>query len=465
MNVAADGGEFNGRRSRRGRHVARVAMLVAWSAVVASVAMATPAPATAAATTPMSGVIRDESTGLPLAGVEVDIFDTDSARIDPPTSSTVTDPSGGYLLLVDSGCYRVEFTDPTGAYAQDTDERCVQGGYEDLLDVGLVPGGTASGRVTDSSSGSPLSGMCTWLTSTEGSYQTVSCTDGSGAYRSPGVPPGDYRVYVSDRSGRYLPRYYGDTELAGSASVVTIEAGTDRSSLDVGLPLVPPGARRVFGTVTSSDDGLPIPACVSLTNSFNQSWTGCTDTGEYYSPVLLTSAYLVSVSTPSATHFPKTHNAGKPFQVGLGVTDLDMELDRAGGIAGRLSASGGVPARDVRVEVCAAEDARECRFGVTDSTGGYFVGGLTTGGWTVAFGGDAVWPREFWHGRQDPETADLVAVTVGQTSAGIDGELDPIAGRLAGGVTANSTAQTDPRSGREGVSSRTSARIGNCDGR
>jgi hypothetical protein len=114
----------------------------------------------AAVSRPIRGVVRDQDTGRPLAGVVVGP-PTDE-RFTNPLCKAVTDQKGRYELLgvPKSPTYRLRLKPPDGLYLQRSTQLKDPGGLDALVgSFELVQGGvTVRGKVTDKATGKPIAG-------------------------------------------------------------------------------------------------------------------------------------------------------------------------------------------------------------------------------------------------------------------------------------------------------------------
>lgn len=119
---------------------------------------------------PLSGVIRDDTTGEPVEGAEVVTL--------AEGSSTTSGPTGSYGLLVDAGDVQIRVT-RWGYFTQIVDGGQMTPGERVDLDVDLVsrPRTTLSGTVVDSSTLVGIAGAVVRVP--EGGLETTTAADGS----------------------------------------------------------------------------------------------------------------------------------------------------------------------------------------------------------------------------------------------------------------------------------------------
>ena len=127
----------------------------------------------------IEGTVTDSSTGDPIEG----------ATVTANGYSNITDAEGRYSIEVPPGTYNV--TASATKYVSQSKTATVTSNTNPTLDFALTPlNGTISGRVTDSSTGDPISGATVTING-------ISVSTGTDGTYSIELPPGTYTVTVS----------------------------------------------------------------------------------------------------------------------------------------------------------------------------------------------------------------------------------------------------------------------------
>ncbi|HYK26821.1 MAG TPA: carboxypeptidase-like regulatory domain-containing protein, partial [Streptosporangiaceae bacterium] len=144
---------------------------------------------------------------------------------------------------------------------------------------------------------------------------------------------------------------------------------------------------------------------------------------------------LVSVFTTATVRAPRS------------TTGINGTLVPGGSIAGTVTTAGqsSVPVSFMCVDVLSSDPANPGGFAGTNTDGTYLATGLAAGSYTVLFDptcGAVPVASQWYNNKSSQATADSVAVTVGQTAAGIDAALQSdgeITGTVQGPSATNVT--------------------------
>ncbi len=193
-------------------------------------------------------VVRD---GAPVAGVTVAFQRTDAAGADLPAAARTANGGRYETALPEPGRYRISVSGESTEYTTEAD---VSASMQIDLDV---TGASLSGRVTDATSGAPLTGaeITLWLAGAESAPASTLTTNARGEYAGASLHEGRYRIVTSlagygqqtrdvdlgrgDRAG-------ADFELTPAAGVgVKIVDARDGRTLDATVVVRDPATRRI----------------------------------------------------------------------------------------------------------------------------------------------------------------------------------------------------------------------------
>ena len=410
----------------------------------------------------ITGTIRRSATSAPVAGACPTAFlDEQTYGIGQARCSAA---DGTYTIWgLPVGTYRVNFVPPPAANllgewynnraTRDDSDGVTVGSADSVVsgvDASLEDGGIISGRVTATTGGAPLAGICVFATrdgaaalsfagSEAGSFAT--CTDSAGNYEIRGAPTGTYRVRFSPPFGSpYLGEWYDDQTASGSATGVKVVAGT--ATADVNASLTTGGT--ISGRITAANGGAPIRgACVDVSSngglSFASSTTtyygkACSDsTGNYTLRGVPTGSYLVGFRSSVGNFLPQWFNgksgsgAADMVQVTNGATtgSIDAALLTGGIVSGTVTAD---DSDEPLTGACVAVSSSNPYFygsACTGTDGRYSIDRIPAGSYQVRFSppnGTAYLPQ--WHANKtSAATANLVAVSPGSTAGSIDAAL------------------------------------------
>ena len=254
---------------------AYVAGAVSVFALLLSVLAAVPAQANE--TGSISGTVTD-STGSPLAGIRVIAAMPwnrypDNGESHIAMEETTTDANGEYTIdgLSDGVSYRITFVSMDGQFASELWDtahdryaakhvKVVAGKSIGGIDAAMSDGNSVSGTIS-TSDGDEIGGQTIdlWVyryseerqrfdSSTHLALRTSVNPDGS--FEIARLPEGRYKVGFNT-TGKYLSRYFGDTDDAESAKEILVREGQPLTGIDVKLLK----SATVSGTVSTPVDG------------------------------------------------------------------------------------------------------------------------------------------------------------------------------------------------------------------
>ncbi len=402
----------------------------------------------------ITGVVRDASTGQPITtqgvlGLMVFALGQGSGG---EIHSAWVGENGSYTITgLPTADYKVEFWDRglnkyVGEWYDDKPDEAsadlvhVSVGHTTSgIDAALSVGGSVSGTVTDEATGLPLEGACV---SVDGGERFVN-TAADGTYRYGGLATGDHTVKFSDcHNDVYAAEWYDNQPSSALATPVGVTLGSERTGIDAALEV---GA-VVTGRVTDEVTGAPLESiCATLSGqpgySFSQLVTDA-DGSFSFTGVGTGSYTLVFQDCAGTGYAPEFYDDQYDYTkattisvvAGATVANLDAGLAAGGSVIGTVTdEASGLPIEGECVSAVSEfwnGIPELVGFAETGLDGTYRIEGLPTGNVKLVFY-DCDWAparyvAEFYDGKPDYDTADPVAVTVAQSTAGIDAALTPL---------------------------------------
>lgn len=415
----------------------------------------------------ISGTVTEgaDGSGTPSDGVDVTAYRYNAAGDywDWQASGTTAEDGTYFLGGLPAGEYKLQFTPAwwdSGLMPEWWDNAADQWSATPLTLVdgealtGISPtlsaGGSVSGVVTDDN-GTGLENVTVVAYGSE-PWDTVgsAITDAAGAYAITGLPAGEYRIefQTSATTQSVLAEWWDDAADFETATPVAVAAGADATDISPQLAQ----ANSVSGTVTDST-GAPIAGVIAELVSLEgvvpagAAWTD--DTGSYTVRGVPDGDYRVRFSTEHAS----VDVAGEWWEdaareedavvlslsEGTHVADISPVLSAGGSIAGTVADESGVPVTDAAVSVYGYDEVAGGFQWLTstwvDGDGLFTVSGLVPGAYKISVTtGSSELLGEWWRDAPDEESAEVVTVAAGETTAGIDVRLDA-SGVISGTVT------------------------------
>lgn len=363
--------------------------------------------------------------------------------------------TGTYAVDYFSGCankgsYVTEWYKGKIGLSSASKVRVTDGRTTSGIGVRMYVAGSISGRVTDTAM-TALAGICVTVVYRNGDTSGgSSSTVGDGTYSVAGLATGTYLVdFTPDcgATGNYSAQWYKDKSSLTTATTVKVRAGRTASGIDARLP---PGG-TIAGKVTDVRGRALAGICISVNgaNAFGVATT--TVSGTYAVDDLGTGRYTVSFSTgcgnssnllaqwykdkPSSATADSVH-----VTAGRTTSGVDAEMASGGTISGTVTGAAG-PMLGVCVSVVGALDSGSA---ATSVTGGYTVGGLGSGKYTVSVSTNDCsdvnlgnYLTEWYRSKSSVEAATRVTVTAGKTRSGVNIEMARD-GTVSGVVSAGS---------------------------
>ncbi|MGG4455611.1 carboxypeptidase regulatory-like domain-containing protein [Brevibacillus porteri] len=277
----------------------------------------------------VAGVVLDQSTNLPVAGANVELYDSIPVLI----GTTTTDTDGAYSFTgLAPGLYSVSVTAPT--YDPKIQFVSVLAGQTTRSDILLPPSpGQVNGTITDTGL-APILGAVVKLINTTGVTVNQTVTGVGGTYPFTNVVPGAYTLAVS-----------ADTFQPATVAINVIRAQTTTQNV-----VLQTSVAQLSGLVTGPG-GIPIAG--ALVEVLNQTGITLTETttngaGTYLLTKLAEGVYQIRVSAAGFS----TQLAGISLQAGDAKV-LDFSLTTAfGTVSGTISdaqTGEGIPNASIKV--------------------------------------------------------------------------------------------------------------------
>ncbi len=228
--------------------------------------------ASLAAPSRVQGTVSDSLSGDPLGNVSVSLVTrSDAGWVSQAQATTLAD--GSFSIDYHTGTYALWFCAQDGAYCPAYHDGCTCGEHVTeldvraeglVVDVGLEPAATISGRITDPGSGDTVDAARIQALRYDGEAGTWSAvaetrSDTAGTYELKSLRAGTYRVTAALKDSPQTARFFGGQTLE-SATDVVIASGQIFGSVDIAI------SSDTQPPVTSADTNrlLLAPATVQL---------------------------------------------------------------------------------------------------------------------------------------------------------------------------------------------------------
>jgi len=395
----------------------------------------------------ISGTVTNGTTGI--ADVNVSVQDSSISYY----QTFKTDASGNYAAnRLPTGNFKIWFdTSLTGYYVDEwynnktssnADVIAVTAGntYAGYNAV-LAPAGKITGLVTNSSNGG-IYNVSVRIYNLINTQVKSAYTNSSGIYTVTGLPPGEYKLYFDPYSaGNYLTEWYDDKASFTTADQVSVAADLTTS---VNAQLASGGI--ISGLVTNASQGI-YNVQVGIYD-LNNVWIRSASTntsGSYSIPGLAPANYKVFFDTRNDGNYisewyddKTSFTMADQVSVAIGLTTTaNAELAGGGIISGQVTNVSNPPQGIANVSVSIYDlNNIWIRSASTNTSGNYSIQGLATGSYKVNFDtySAGYYVGEWYNDKTSSSAADLISVTAGETTSGIDAILT-LGGAISGLVT------------------------------
>ena len=429
----------------------------------------------------VTGTVTDSTTGAPIAGACVSVWDPTVGNYAGGYDaggyvgySTCTDAAGVYRSAgLSTGSYQVVFDQwGSGSYLEQwydgqpsadtaTSVQVTLGSGTSNIDAALRVGGSIAGTVSDAN-GPVADASVQVYAATTGAFISGGWanTDSSGAYETQGLADGTYKVEFTAPSGSSdQGQWYRGMPDMVSADTVTIANGQSVTGVDATLT----SGGSITGTVTDSGTSQPLEGiCVQAISTSGQFYPPfpddvCSDSvGAYTIDGLPDGDYQVEFHGTATGMGPDTseyvsqtypnligQSDAQPTFVhvtgGATVSGIDDAAVRGATFSGTVTDSvTGTPVSNVCV---APNDTTYSYYGFgalscSDSSGHYTTPGVPTGSYLLQFTNPQGRYIEQWFDNQpDQSTAQPLSVVQGSDYPSNDAKMQ-LGGNVGGTVTA-----------------------------
>jgi 5-hydroxyisourate hydrolase-like protein (transthyretin family) len=412
----------------------------------------------------IAGTVTSAVGGAPLEGIGVC-----ASAVEPIGGSTrcaQTDAAGKYTItgLGDGAHYSVHFYGGLDYRSQYYDGKA---GFQESesvttedtvvtagIDAELQPAGRIEGQVTAADSGEPFDqGQVCVVKTNARSFspfeQICATVDSAGNYVIGALESGSYDVrfsapyadFIPDEQN-YLTQYFDGARGRSNATPVQVTAGSAAAGIDAAMQ---PGG-KITGTVTDAETALPLHAYVcalpTVHRGGDEPCAYSNGSGDYSLRGLHDGSYKVRffAVAPDEDHVSEyfddkpSKREADPVSVAEGeiTGGIDAALSPGGKISGTVT-DGQTHEPIGGVEVCTV---RTFHCDGTDDEGEYSIRVIPSGSYKVVFrewGNPNRHVTVYYHDKPGTAEAQPVAVSAGQTTDGIDQEMQP-GGRISGTV-------------------------------
>ncbi|WP_169907692.1 carboxypeptidase regulatory-like domain-containing protein [Priestia abyssalis] len=309
----------------------------------------------------ITGMVTNDVTSAPIPGATVELLTNQGIFLD----STVTNGSGTYMFSgLAPGQYQVRASAVN--FGTNTVGATVISNATTITNIPLQPNpGRITGTLTDSLTGTGISGATVQLINSSGTVVNTTITNGNGTYLFESVVPGSYSVvftangYSSSTVGAIVNSNQTTVINAALSRMAGALSGTVVNNSNVGIE----GAQ-----VTVFQNNIPVATAVTDSN------------GDYLIPNLASGDYVV---VASAENFAAQTLAAMIIDGQITLLNFTLQPN-PGTLTGQVTDSNGTPIIGATVSVqLSTGTGIIIASAVTDSNGIYTIPGLSSGTYTV----------------------------------------------------------------------------------
>jgi hypothetical protein len=265
---------------------------------------------------------------------------------------------GGGYVTGRSAAYLAEYSNDV----RDVDDAApviVTSGATTTANAALARGGSISGRVS-TTAGAPAANAIVDVYDEAGELMAVGYSDSTGAYGTPALPAGAYRLHYRPNVGMGI--YSGDVTTLAAAQPITVRSGADTSGVNATLPV---GSGSISGRVYAAESGMWLRFATVRALDVSGLQTAQASVGEngtFQITGLPSGSYRLRVETAQTptpvSSFIGTYYGGATLETAKPVnvqspgetSGIEFALGRAGVLSGQLRGDGRM-LNDVSVRV------------------------------------------------------------------------------------------------------------------
>jgi hypothetical protein len=355
----------------------------------------------------ISGRVNDQTTGLGIPSVNVQVYDILGNWI----NSEYTDSSGNYTITAlvpgsyyvsaagesDSN-YALQYYDNALSIDNATRVRVAQDETAANINFTLGSGRTIMGRVTGKANGEAIQNIWVIAQKSPGSPTFTATTDASGNYQIRNVSAGTYLIHTSNNKG-YINEYYKDAGGDWGAQPVFVSKEEDATGIDFTLAM----GGAITGRVVRHSDQTGIAGAYIYASGIdvNSESAGYTDSSGYYQiNDLAPGDYYVQVDASGYVGKYYGDSSSRKYSTIVTVVQgsvtqhIDFDVITGGAISGRVvKDSDGTGIANIMVSAydinwnSTHNAITAYGFGKsawTDSMGGFTINGLEPGNYCLA---------------------------------------------------------------------------------